>query len=167
LGHVSLRGAEAWIRRWESSESAASPPTGWAVTAEGVDASDLHVHALEAASGDERGTLHVEQAHAGPFRAPDAPVPFSVAATVGSGGGLLVRGEVVPRPPGVTAHAEVSALALPPLAALAGLPVPLTSGVAAATADVRFADGKLDGAGSITVSDVKTASPDPANPENV
>jgi uncharacterized protein DUF748 len=167
LGRVSLRGGEAWIRHRDASEPAASPQADWTITAEGIAATDLLVHALRAESGEERGTLHVDEVKAGPLRGPEIAVPFSVAATVGSGGRLVVRGDVVPRPVGVTAHAEVSALALPPLAELAGLPVPLTSGVAAGAADVHFAEGKLDGAGSVTVSDVKTTSPDPANPENV
>lgn len=167
LGRVSLRGAEAWIRRREASESGASPPVESAITAEGIDASDVVVHVLEAESGDERGTLHVEEAHAGPFRAPDVAVPFSVVATAGSGGRLVVRGDAVRRPLGVTARAEVSALSLAPLAEVAGLPVPLTSGIAHGTVEVRLADGGLEGRGSVTLSDVKTASPDPANPENV
>jgi len=167
LGRVSLRGGEAWVRRAGASESAASPPGDWAITADAVDASDLLVHALDPESGEERSAVHVEQAHAGPVRAPDVAVPFSAVATIGSGGRLVVRGDAVPGLPAVSAHAEVSALALPPLAELARLPVPLTSGVAGGTADVRFADGKLSLAASITLSDVKTTSPDPANAENV
>jgi len=167
LGRVSLRGSEAWIRRRDASESAATPQADWTITAENVDAADLLVHALEPVSGEERGTLHVDEAHAGPLRAPDVAVPFSVVATVGSGGRLVLRGDVVPRPVGLNARAEVSALALAPLAEIAGLPVPLASGVGGGTVDVRFADGKVAVAGNVTLSDVKTTSPDPANAENV
>jgi hypothetical protein len=58
-------------------------------------------------------------------------------------------------------------VSLRPLAAVVAAPVQLESGQASGTFDVAVTRGALEGSGTITISDLKTISPDAARPEDV
>src|SRR5439155_1440175 len=98
---------------------------------------------------------------------PEAAVPFSLAAVLGTGGRVSATGELVRAPGATKLHAELAALALPPLAALARSPLRLESGNASGAFDIAYGAGGAEASGTLVVADVKTISPDPARPEDV
>ena len=176
LGQLRLRGPEVWVLRTGSglnipglAAGVASPPNGpgWTVTLDRADLADGTVHHLGAESGEQSFDVMLEQAHAGPLGAPEAAVPFSLAAVLATGGRVAATGEVVRAPAATRLHAELAAVALPPLAALARSPLRLESGNASGALDVAFGAGGVEASGTLVVTDVKTISPDPARPEDV
>jgi len=176
LGQLRLRGPEVWVLRTGSgltipglAAGPASPPNGpgWTVTLDRADLADGTVHHLGAESGEQSFDVMLEQAHAGPLGAAEAAVPFSLAAVLATGGRVAATGEVVRAPAATRLHAELAAVALPPLAALARSPLRLESGNASGALDVAFEAGGVEASGTLVVADVKTISPDPARPEDV
>ncbi|HUE29933.1 MAG TPA: DUF748 domain-containing protein [Verrucomicrobiae bacterium] len=176
LGQLRLRGPEAWVLRTGSglvipglAAGLASGPEGpaWTVTLESADLADGTVHHLGAESGEQSFDVTLERAHAGPVGAPEAAVPFSLATVLATGGRVAGTGEAVRAPPSTRLHAELAAVALPPLATLARSPLRLESGNASGTLDATFEAGGVEASGTLVVSDVKTISPDPARPEDV
>jgi len=176
LGQLRLRGPEVWVLKTGSeltipglAAGVASPPNGpgWTVTLDRADLADGTVHHLGAESGEQSFDVMLEQAHAGPLGAPEAAVPFSLAAVLATGGRVAATGEVVRAPAATRLHAELAAVALPPLAALARSPLRLESGNASGALDVAFGAGGVEASGTLVVADVKTISPDPVRPEDV
>src|SRR6266446_834156 len=176
LGQLRLPGPEVWVLRTGSglnipglAAGVASPPNGpgWTVTLDRADLADGTVHHLGAESGEQSFDVMLEQAHAGPLGAPEAAVPFSLAAVLATGGRVAMTGEVVRAPAATRLHAELVAVALPPLAALARSPLRLESGNASGALDVVFGAGGVEASGTLVVADVKTISPDPVRPEDV
>ena len=174
LGALRLRGPEVWVRGMGSAltipglaAGPASPADGpaWTVTLASADIADGTVHHLE--SGEPSFDVTLERVHAGPFGAPDAAVPFSLAAVLGTGGRVSATGELVRAPGATKLHAELTAVALPPLVKLARSPLRLESGNASGALDIAFGAGGAEASGRVVVADVKTISPDPARPEDV
>jgi len=176
LGALRLRGPEVWVRRTGSeltipglAAGLASPADepAWTVTLASADIVDGTLHHLDAESGAPSFDVTCERAHAGPLGAPEAAVPFSLAAVLGTGGRVSATGELVRAPGATKLHAELAALALPPLAALARSPLRLESGNASGAFDIAYGAGGAEASGTLVVADVKTISPDPARPEDV
>ncbi len=94
-------------------------------------------------------------------------MPFSLAAVLATGGRVAATGEVVRAPAATRLHAELAAVALPPLAALARSPLRLESGNASGALDIAFGAGGVEASATLVVADVKTISPDPVRPEDV
>ncbi len=168
FGAIRGRGGEIWLRRSGStppvlSEHEAGPR--WTVKAAEATLANTIVHY---ADGDDRPlTVTIGEAHVGRVDAADAATPFSLAATLDTGGRASASGEVVRSPLSATAQVRAEDIALPVLLSLTGAPLGLESGRVSGTAEVTFRDGSLAGAGDATVADVKTVSPDPARPEDV
>src|SRR5439155_1180191 len=170
-----LRGPEVWVRRTGSEltipglaaglASSADEPA-WTVTLASADIVDGTLHHLDAESGAPSFDVTCERAHAGPLGAPEAAVPFSLAAVLGTGGRVSATGELVRAPGATKLHAELAALALPPLATLARSPLRLESGNASGVFDIAYGAGGAEASGTLVVADVKTISPDPARPED-
>src|SRR5438093_6353760 len=176
LGQLRLRGPEVWVLKTGSeltipglAAGVASPPNGpgWTVSRDRPDPAGATAQHLGAESGEQSFDVMLEQAHAGPLGAPEAAVPFSLAAVLATGGRVAATGEVVRAPAATRLHAELAAVALPPLAALARSPLRLESGNASGALDVAFAAGGVEVSGTLVVADVKTISPDPVRPEDV
>ncbi len=174
LGALRLRGPEVWVRGMGSALTipglAAGPASSsdgpaWTVTLASADIADGTVHHLE--TGEPSFDVTLERVHAGPLAAPEAAVPFSLAAVLGTGGRVSATGELVRAPGATKLHAELTAVALPPLAKLVRSPLRLESGNASGALDIAFGAGGAEASGRVVVADVKTISPDPARPEDV
>jgi len=174
LGALRLRGAEVWLRRVGAylgvSGAPASPSAGtsaWTVTMASADVVDGTVHQLEAESGRASFDVALPHAQVGALRDPGTAVPFSLEAVLGTGGHVSATGELVRTPAAAKLHAELTAVALPALAAVAHAPLRLESGQASGAFDVSYGAGAVETAGKLVVIDVKTVSPDPERPEDV
>ena len=177
LGALRLRGAEVWLRRVGVhlgvsgvTGAPASPSTGasaWTVTMASADVVDGTVHQLEAGSGRASFDVALPHAQVGALRDPATAVPFSLEAVLGTGGHVSAAGELVCTPAAAKLHAELAAVALPALAAVAHAPLRLESGQVSGAFDVSYGAGAVETAGKLVVIDVKTVSPDPGRPEDV
>lgn len=174
LGTVRLREPEVWLRRSGTTFAIAGldQPTGdastrWNVTVAGSEASGGAVHAIDADTGEQTLDVALEDLRTGAIGPPDGAVPFSIAATIGSGGRIAARGELVRTPPQARLNTTLGDVALPPLLAMTPTPLRIESGRLSGTLDASVAATDLTASGSITVSDVKTISPNPAHPEDV
>jgi len=164
---VRRTGSKLTIPGLAAGPTAPSDEPAWTVTLASADIADGTLHQLDAESGGPSFDVTLERAHAGPLGAPEAAVPFSLAAVLGTGGRVSATGELVRAPGATKLHAELAALALPPLAALARSPLRLESGNASGVFDIAYGAGGAEASGTLVVADVKTISPDPARPEDV
>lgn len=175
LGAVIVRDPEIWLRRqgdrltMEGPRESRTAPTDrpMGVTLERGEVRGGVLHYLDVTEPERALDLLIDEARLGRIVDPSSPVPFSLGATLGTGGRLAARGAVTPRSLDVTGRFEVEDLALIPLARLLNAPIALHSGRAGATLDLRSRGGSIEGSGTVVVRDLKTLSPDPAHPEHV
>jgi hypothetical protein len=165
---IRRRGAQLTIAGVLDPEAADEGATSaWTVSATRTTITSGLVHHIEAESGRQTLDVSIAEAELGALTTPDVAVPFSFEATLGTGGRVSARGEAVRTPLRITARAELSDVALPPLVALSDSPLQLESGTTSARLTVGLLGERAEGSGTITVRDLKTLSPDPARPEEV
>jgi hypothetical protein len=176
VGRLALRGAEIWLRRGDEGPGVAGlwpPPANggaspaWSVTVAGAGLTQGTVHYADPGVPGRGLDATVAWADLGVVGEPSAPIGFSFAATLGGGGEVAARGQLVRVPYAVTAHADLTGVTLPPLVPFVGGPLGLESGLVSGALDLTHADRGATAAGRLELTELKTIAPDPARPENV